>query len=69
MPPLLFPSNPFLKTEILSCPPLFQNLVGGSTPSSRRGVGANYVSQNNFPKVTNGSNVLVEVLFLVLEWI
>ena len=29
----LFPSNPPLKVEALSSPPLFENLVGGSTPS------------------------------------
>ena len=29
---LPFPSNPPLKTEVLSSPPLFENLVGGSTP-------------------------------------
>ena len=34
----LFPSNPPLKSEVLSSPPLFENLVGGSTPSSRKGV-------------------------------
>ena len=28
----LFPSNPSLKDEVLSSPPLFENLVGGSTP-------------------------------------
>ena len=29
---LFFLSNPSLKVEVLSSPPLFENLVGGSTP-------------------------------------
>ena len=39
---LPFPSNPPLKTEVLSSPPLFENLVGGSTPRvpAERGVHA-----------------------------
>ena len=28
----LFPCNPPLKIEVLSAPPLFENLIGGSTP-------------------------------------
>ena len=36
----LFPSNPSLKVEVLSNPPLFENLVGGSTPPCRKGGGA-----------------------------
>ena len=28
----LFPSNSSLNDEVLSSPPLFENLVGGSTP-------------------------------------
>ena len=49
----LFPSNPSLKDEVLSSPPLFENLVRGSTPPPpcppppplppEKG-GANYVS-------------------------
>ena len=34
----LFPGNPPLKTENLLSPPLFENLVGGSTPQ-QKGVG------------------------------
>ena len=37
---LLFPSNPPLKTEVLSSPPLFENLVGGSTPPPSKKGGA-----------------------------
>ena len=49
----LFPSNSSLNDEVLSSPPLFENLVGGSTPplpapppptASRKGGGAYYVS-------------------------
>ena len=48
----LFPSNPSLKDEVLSSPPIFENLVRGSTPPflppppplpAEKG-GANYVS-------------------------
>ena len=35
----LFPSNPSLKVEVLSNPPLFENLVGGSTPPAEKGGG------------------------------
>ena len=38
----LFPSNPPLKIEILSIPPLFENLVGGSTPLAEMGGSAHY---------------------------
>ena len=35
----VFPSNPPLKVEVLSSPPLLENLVGGSTPPPcRKGV-------------------------------
>ena len=34
----LFSSTPPLKIEILSSPPFFENLVGGSIPSAERGV-------------------------------
>ena len=37
----LFPSNPHLKIEVLSSPPFFENLVGGSSPPAERG-GAHY---------------------------
>ena len=48
----LFPSNSSLNDEVLSSPPLFENLVGGSTPplpappptASRKEGGAYYVS-------------------------
>ena len=40
----LFPSNPPLNIEVLSSPPLFENLVGGSTPC-RKG-GAHYECKN-----------------------
>ena len=41
----LFPINPSLKVDVLSSPPLFENLVGGSTPLplQKGGGGANYV--------------------------
>ena len=41
----LFLGNPPLKTEVLSCPPLFEDLVGGSTHlQQKRGEGAHYVN-------------------------
>ena len=38
----LFPSNLPLKLKVLSSPPLFENLVGGSTPPCRKGGGPHY---------------------------
>ena len=44
----LFPSKPPLKIEILSTPPLFENWVGGSTPSPQAEWGvAHYALRNN----------------------
>ena len=63
----LFPSNPPLKIEVLSTPPLFENLVGGSTPLPRAekgGGGARYANiyqqipsnnSTNFKLVHTGS--------------
>ena len=40
----VFPSNPPLKVEVLSSPPLFENLVGGSTLNLQKGEGgAHYI--------------------------
>ena len=40
LPPSLFPTNPRLKILVLAPPPpLFENLVGGSTPSQQKWAG------------------------------
>ena len=39
--------QPPLKIEVLSSPPIFENLVGGSTPTVERQGGAHYVRLNN----------------------
>ena len=41
LPPSLFPTNPRLKILVLATapPPLFENLVGGSTPSQQKWAG------------------------------
>ena len=43
---LLFPSNPPLKAEVQSSHPLFEKLVGGSTPPAERGM----LTMRNSPK-------------------
>ena len=48
--PPLFPSNPSLKVEVLSSAPLFENLVGGSTPPPpcRRGEGVHTMLKKEY---------------------
>ena len=56
---LLFPNNLPLKVEVLSSPPVFENLVGDSTPPhSGRGVGGahyqKFQEQDNAYTLKNG---------------
>ena len=59
----LFPTKPSLKVEVLSSPPLFGNLVGGSLPTAERG-GCTLRLFNNFESMFIPVNL---VFFLKLR--